>query len=72
MQLAINIKNDSIADKVLWMLNHFKNDGVEVIQLNSDYEDEVLGNFQEGLREIKAIDSGSIKSRPVKELLDEL
>ena len=72
MQLAINIQNDSIADKVLWMLSHFKNDGVEILELNSDYETEVLNNFKEGLQEIKAIEDGSVKSRPVSELLDEL
>ena len=72
MQLAIDIKNESIADKVLWMLEHFKNDGVEVLKLNSQNEKEVLGNFREGLKEIEAIHSGNLHSRPVKELLDEI
>jgi len=72
MQLAINIQNESIADKVLWMLNHFKNDGVEVLELDSTYEKEVLSSFSEGLKEIKAIENGTLKSRPIKELLDEL
>lgn len=72
MQLTIDIQNKSIADKVLWMLEHFKNDGVQVLQLNSKDEKEVLGNFKEGLEEIKAINRGDLHSRPVKELLDEL
>ena len=29
--LVINIKDDTIVDKVLWMLEHFKNDGLEII-----------------------------------------
>ncbi len=29
-QLILNIKNENIMDKLLWMLDHFKNDGVEV------------------------------------------
>ena len=29
--LLINIKNDSVVDKVRWLLEHFKNDGVEII-----------------------------------------
>jgi len=72
MQLAINIQNESIADKVLWMLSRFKNDGVEVVKLDSTYEKEVLSDFTEGLAEIKAIKNGTLKSRPVKELFDEL
>ena len=33
MQIAINFQDETIAQKVLWMLEHFKNDGVEVIKL---------------------------------------
>lgn len=36
--LVINIKDDTIVDKVLWMLEHFKNDGLEII-LKEDMED---------------------------------
>jgi len=28
--LTVNIKNNALTDKVLWMLKHFENDGVEV------------------------------------------
>ena len=36
--LGINIKDDTIVDKVLWMLEHFKNDGLEIIS-KEDMED---------------------------------
>ena len=29
--LVINIKDDTIVDKVLWMLEHFKDDGLEIV-----------------------------------------
>ncbi len=29
MQLALNIQNDAVAEKLLWFLEHFKNDGIE-------------------------------------------
>ena len=35
MQVAVNFENETIAQKVLWMLEHFKNDGVEVIKLDN-------------------------------------
>ena len=28
--LTINIKNESLAEKVLWLLEHFKKDGLEI------------------------------------------
>jgi hypothetical protein len=30
MQLTVNIENDSVAEKILWFLNHFNNDSVSV------------------------------------------
>ena len=28
--LTINIQNETLTEKVLWMLEHFKNDGLEI------------------------------------------
>ena len=28
---VINIKDESLKDKVLWLLEHFKNDGLEIV-----------------------------------------
>lgn len=38
MQIAVNFQNETIAEKVLWILEHFQNDGVEVIKLDSSSE----------------------------------
>ncbi len=32
MQLIINIKDNSVAKKILWFLEHLKNEGVEISQ----------------------------------------
>jgi len=29
--LTINIQNETLTEKVLWMLEHFKSDGLEII-----------------------------------------
>ena len=29
--ITINIKNDKLLDKVTWLLEHFKNDGLEIV-----------------------------------------
>ena len=39
MQILLNIKNEKIFDKLLWMLEHFKSDGVEIEILKDDQED---------------------------------
>ena len=71
MQVAVNFQNETIAQKVLWMLEHFKNDGVEVIKLDSS-DDEIINNYKDGLKEIQLINKGKLTSRPVQEFLNEL
>ena len=71
MQVAVNFQNETIAQKVLWMLEHFKNDGVEVIKLDSS-DDEIINNFKDGLKEIQLINKGKLTSRPVQDFLNEL
>jgi hypothetical protein len=36
--LTINIQNETLTEKVLWMLEHFKNDGLEITS-KEDIED---------------------------------
>ena len=71
MQIAVNFQNEAIAQKVLWMLEHFQNDGVEVIKLDNT-DDEVINNFKNGLNEIKLVKQGKMTSRPIQEFLNEL
>ncbi len=36
--LTINIQNETLTEKVLWMLEHFQNDGLEIVE-KEDLED---------------------------------
>ncbi len=31
MTITLNVQNEQLFDKVLWLLNHFKNDGLEIL-----------------------------------------
>jgi hypothetical protein len=50
MQLALHIENKKVAEKVLWMLDHFKKDGVEVTPIEDLYD---LMLIQEAKKEDK-------------------
>jgi len=71
MQITVNFENETIAERVLWILEHFKNDGVEVINLD-DTDEEIIKNFKDGLNEIQNINQEKLTSRPIQEFLDEL
>jgi hypothetical protein len=36
--ITINISNDSLADKITWLLEHFKDEGLEIVS-KEDMED---------------------------------
>ena len=36
--IVINIENDNLEEKVVWMLEHFKSDGLEIVS-KEDLED---------------------------------
>ena len=71
MQIAVNFQNETIAQKVLWMLEHFQDDGVEVIKLDNT-DDEIINNFKNGLNEINLVKQGKMTSRPIQKFLNEL
>ena len=69
MQVALRFENEDVAQKVLWMLDHFKDDGVEVIALD-DKDEEIIQNFKNGLTELNQVLDGKLKSRSVEEFLN--
>ena len=71
MQVTVRIEDEAVAQKVLWMLERFENDGVEIVQLDDD-DDMIINSFKEGLKEVQLIKKGELSARPVQEFLDEL
>ncbi len=49
MQITIDFQNDSVAQKVLWFLNHLKNDGVKIVNttnIKKETTDDALKTLQ--------------------------
>ena len=73
MLLTIDIR-ESAYDKVLYFLNHLKDD-VEIV--NRDYteptKEEIIDHIKEALQEVKLIQEGQLPSQgSLKNLIDEL
>ncbi len=60
--LTINIKDDTITEKVLWLLDHFKSDGLEIVSqednedlklLKATRKEEVVNNVKAAEERIK-------------------
>ena len=60
MQIIINISNEQLFDKILWFLNSFKNQGLEIVESkyiesfkSDNSQEEVLSSFRDGIKDIK-------------------
>lgn len=71
MVLNVKIPDNSIAEKILWMLQHFKNEGVIVEQL--DYEEiDVESSIKSSLEELQQVKNNNIKPQLARDFLSEL
>ena len=63
MQITLNIPNQQLFEKILWLVNRFKNDGVEIItyiQKNKEKEKSPQLNQFEQLIKMKSKDSTKV------------
>jgi len=49
MQLTINIPNEQLFDKIVWLLNSFKNQGLEIIDNNRKKFNPTIEPIKDGL-----------------------
>ena len=71
MQVAVKFDDEVVAQKVLWILDHFKDEGVEVIKLD-DSDEEIEENLKNALSELDLVKKGKLSAKSVEEFLDEL
>ena len=68
-QITLTIKEG----KFKFFMELIKNfDFVQVENDKDDSKEAILANIKQGLREVKLIQEGKLKSRPAEKLLDEL
>ncbi len=74
MQITINISNEQLFDKILWFLNSFKNQGLEIVESKhiDSSKNEILQNLKTSVEEMKLIKEGRLKAVNARDLLDEL
>lgn len=72
-QLIINIYDKSKISLLLELIKSW--DFASVVKqetIDVDSKEEIIRNVKQGLKEMKLVEQGKLKSRPINELLDEL
>lgn len=72
-QLTINIYDKSKLSLIIELFKSWDFAGiVNQKTIEGDSKEDIIKNVKQGLKEAKLIEQGKLKSRPLKELLDEL
>ncbi len=71
--LILEIKNEAITDKILWMLEHFKADGLVIKeQAKSPQNLDIKKSMTQAVNELNMIKSGDLQAKPIEDLLSVL
>ena len=68
----LDIENENIIDKVLWMLNHFKDDGIIIREASSDTNINIESSIKQAVNEINMVKANELQAKPVEDLLNAL
>lgn len=69
--INVKIEDSGIAEKILWMLYHFKNDGVSIEKSEFDNID-VERSIKESLLQLQQVKNGTIKPQLARDFINEL
>jgi len=74
MQLTINISNEQLFERIVWFLNGFKNQGLEIVEssVNDLSKKDILKNLEQSVNEMNRIKEGRLEAMDARSLLNEL
>lgn len=69
-ELTIQIENDSVAEKLMWMLKHFHSEGVSIKETTqSTIQSDVEASLANAVDELNRIKEGTLHAKTVQDLL---
>jgi len=71
MQLTINISNEQLFERIVWFLNGFKNQGVEIVEssVNDLSKKDILKNYlEQSVNEMNRIKEGRLEAMDARSL----
>ena len=70
MQLTINISNEQLFERIVWFLNGFKNQGVEIVEssVNDLSKKDILKNLEQSVNEMNRIKEGRLEAMDARSL----
>ena len=68
---TLEIEQENVAEKVIWLLKHFKDEGI-TIKENNSVNQEVKNSITHAVNEMNMIKKGKIEAKPIEDLLNAL
>lgn len=70
--IAYLLDDNEAMKKIQKYLQLLKSEKVAKEEMSAAEKEEILNDIRDGLRELKAMKQGTLKSRPIEELLNEI
>lgn len=70
--VAYLLDDNEAMKKLQKFLHRLKSEKAKKEEMSAAEKEEILNDIREGLRELKLVREGKLKSRPIEELLNEL
>jgi len=70
--LTLEIEDRTIADKIIWMLQHFKGEGLVIKEEFNSQQSAINTSIKQAVNEINMVNNGSLQAQPVENLLNAL
>lgn len=66
---TLEINNETLVDKIIWMLSHFKDDGLII---REGQNGSAQSSIKQSVHEMNLVTSGKLKAAPIEDLMNEL
>lgn len=70
--LTLEIRDETILEKVIWMLQHFKNDGLIIKEDFSPAQEDTKSSIKRAVNELNMAKEGKLNAKPIEDLLSAL
>ncbi|MGE0737783.1 hypothetical protein [Sulfurimonas sp.] len=70
--LTLEIRDETIFEKVIWMLQHFKNDGLIIKEDVYPTQEDAKSSIKRAVNELNMAKDGKLNAKPIEDLLNAL
>ena len=70
--LTLEIKDETVVEKIMWLLQHFTNDGLVIKEDVYPTQEDAKSSIKRAVNELNMAKDGKLNAKPIEDLLNAL